>query len=119
VGRKAVYDTVGSAMIAVAKSRQARRVEDLKREEEWAQEKELLLQQRKEECEMARIKRKNELVKKLPRNQALWREVVYLMTEMSKLQKEERLWKEAQEKQQQEDETMEQRAEKRSGQQVE
>jgi hypothetical protein len=118
--RKAVYDTVGAAMTAVATSRDARFVEDSKREDRWAREKEVLLQQRKEECEMERIKRKNELVKKLPRNQALWREVVYLMTEMSKLQKEERMWKEAQEnivkrqeefaiieqRQQHEDETM-------------
>lgn len=107
--RKAVYDCISVAMHSVQLNRQARRVQEMEREQQWESERELAReQQRQEEMrlaerqaqerELARIKRKAELAKKLPRNQALWREMVYLMTEISKLEKEERLWNEAQDK---------------------
>jgi hypothetical protein len=55
-----------------------------------------LLQQQEDECrQLERSRQKAELKKKLPRNQELWREVAYLMTEISKLSKEERLWQQA------------------------
>ena len=107
--RKAVYDGIHAAMAAVDEARTARRVVEVQREAEWAAARERAQQQKRQqqarraeqknqERAIQRAKRKSELVKKLPRNQELWREVVYLMTEMSKLQKEERLWKEAKER---------------------
>jgi len=97
--RKAVYDSVGAAIQAATQSRQARKPAqetaklqwDKEREEEQRRQEEYLASSRK----IQREKRIRELKKKSPRNQELWREVAYLMTEMGKLEKEERLWKEA------------------------
>jgi hypothetical protein len=107
--RKAVYDCVGAAMTAVVSAREARRpaelayLESVEEAKQTALQHEKLLTERMAEqieqmAAMERAKRLREAVKKLPRNQELWREVVYLMTEMSKLQKEERLWKESAER---------------------
>ena len=108
--RKAVFDCIRQARVAVAQNRQEhRRPAEQQREQQWAQDKQRREQAKQEQAQRAAVqqeqerdlrrqKRKNELVKKFPRNQEMWREVVYLMTEMSKLQKEERLWKEAKEK---------------------
>lgn len=104
--RKLVMSSMGAAMNAVAESRAARAVRDAERQEERAQEKEKEAKRQEEETvrmeevrqrerEILRNKQKNELIKKLPKNQELWREIVYLMTEISKLQKEEKMWKEA------------------------
>lgn len=105
--RKAVYDSVGAAMRAVAACREARKPVEQEREAVWAAErleKEQALknqvaaaaEQEEELKQMDRLTAKHELKKKLPKNQELWREVAYLMTELSKLQKEERLWRQAQ-----------------------
>lgn len=108
VCRKTVYDCAGDAMAAVRQSRHERRTLDQEREWEWERQREMqqqqaqlqaarALEEKQQQAQRERLARKKELIKKHPRNQALWREVVYLMTEMSKLEKEERLWKEAQE----------------------
>lgn len=107
-GRKAVYDSIGSAMVAVAQSRAARKETEKEREREWAEKqaaeeeaaaKDRARQEEREALkrDVERMKRKRELKKKLPRNQEYWREVAYLMTEVAKLEKEERLWKDAEE----------------------
>ncbi|GAX10265.1 hypothetical protein FisN_3Lh467 [Fistulifera solaris] len=101
--RKTVMASIGAAMQAVSASREKR---DAQRREELQQEKEKELKRqevekarseevRERELEIARNKQKQELIKKLPKNQELWREIVYLMTEISKLQKEEKSWKDA------------------------
>lgn len=102
--RKAVYDSVGAACSAVAASRETTRAAaDAAREVEWREQRELMNEQRKrvletaaqrqaEAIEAAKQQRKRELQKKLPANQELWREVAYLMTELTKLSQEERQW---------------------------
>jgi len=107
--RKAVYDGIGAAMVAAEESRHNRGIANLERERMWQQRRELELEREREESEarqqeqvkwkeMARAKRKRELKKKLPRNQELWREIAYLMSELPKLEKEERMWIGAQSK---------------------
>jgi hypothetical protein len=104
--RKAVYDGVSAAMRAAQASRVTRHTVDQEREAAWRQdaadkaERErdsaAQLQQQEDECHTFELSRqKAELKNKLPRNQELWREVAYLMTEISKLAKEERLWQQA------------------------
>jgi hypothetical protein len=104
--RKAVYDGVSAAMRAAQASRAIRYTADQQREAAWRQDaadkadrerdSAALLQQQEDECHKLELSRqKAELKKKLPRNQELWREVAYLMTEISKLSKEERLWQQA------------------------
>jgi hypothetical protein len=54
------------------------------------------LQQQEDECHTLELSRQQaELKRKLPRNQELWRKVACLMTEISKLTEEERLWQQA------------------------
>lgn len=88
--RKFVWDCISAACSAVERSRLQRAEKDAVREEQWAKEKvanEIAQQER----------HKTEAIKKHPKNQAMWREVVYLMTEISKLQKEARSLTEAKE----------------------
>jgi hypothetical protein len=112
VCRRALY---ASAECAIGKAREARfdRQEeqterDAIREEERRQasekrrvEKEAARQRRHEEWAVARAaekeRRKRELKKKLPQNIELWREVAMFMTELTKLEKEECLWKDMEE----------------------
>jgi hypothetical protein len=104
--RKAVYDGVSAAMRAAQASRVIRFAADQQREAAWRQDaadkadrerdSAEQLQQQEDECHKLELSRqKADLKKKLPRNQELWREVAYLMTEISKLSKEERLWQQA------------------------
>jgi flagellar biosynthesis GTPase FlhF len=104
-----------SAECAIGKAREARferqkeqAERDAIREEERRQasekrriEKDAARQHRHEERAAARVvekeRRKREFKKKLPQNIELWREVAMLMTELTKLEKEERLWKETEE----------------------
>lgn len=106
--RKAVFDGIRHARQAVAQSRQDRFPAEQQRQAAWAQEKQRQRQARHEQAQRLaaqqeqernwqRQQRKNELIKTWPRNQAMWREVVDLMNDLAKLQKEERLWKEARE----------------------
>jgi hypothetical protein len=102
--RKAVYSGIGAACAAVQQSRQERAPCDQAREQQWQREMEqrqaaiaqerqkqeaLLRQQRQE----AMRKRKCDWQKKLPANQDVWREVAYLMTELTKLSHEEQQWR--------------------------
>lgn len=104
--RHTLYESLSATRKAIQESRAHRNVQNEKREQMWAAERERIKQRQLEEQarydaeaermrEMNRLKKKRELKKKFPQNQELWREVAYLMTEMGKLQKEERLWKEA------------------------
>lgn len=104
--RKFIFDRVGVAMIAVKESRDARLEVEATREKKWAdelerekQEKMERMEQRRQEeeklREISRKSRKRELRKKFPRNLELVREQAYLMTELNKLEREEKVWKEA------------------------
>lgn len=102
--RKTVYSGIGAACAAVRKSRQSRAIKDREREIIWKKEAEerqaaeLEKQQKNQEIidneyrEALRQRQRN-LQKKLPANQEVWREVAYLMTELTKLSNEERQWR--------------------------
>jgi flagellar biosynthesis GTPase FlhF len=110
--RRALYQ---SAQCAIGKAREARleheeeqareaatREEEKRRaDEERRAEKDAARQRRREEWTVAKAvekeRRKRELKKKLPQNVELWREVAMFMTELTKLEKEEQLWKEMEE----------------------
>lgn len=101
--RKAVYSGIGAACAAVEKSRQSRAVQDREREMKWQkqiEERKALEEEKRlkhqeiidHEYREARRQRQRDLQKKLPANQEVWREVAYLMTELTKLSNEERQW---------------------------
>jgi len=104
--RKAVYDSVGAAMRAAATSRLARILVEQERAVDWYEQEQARVaeqavahaavqQEQKALRQAAAVTAAHERKKKFPRNQELWREVAYLMTELSKLQKEERSWQAA------------------------
>ena len=109
-GRTAVNKSLGAAALAVRQSRAARRIIEQQREETWAQERRVQREERRKDRakeverlrseaakakELQKLKDKREQKKKFGPNQDLWREVAYLMTESSKLEREGRLWREA------------------------
>ena len=109
-GRAAVCKSLGAAVLAVQKCRGERRIVEQTREETWAEERRVKRLERQVERtneqerlnsetakaeEVQKLKEKRELKKKFGPNQELWREVAYLMTESSKLDRERRLWQEA------------------------
>ena len=93
--RKEVYD---SLRVAVEAAQNSRRERQKAREELYQklQQRDALAQEEWNSVqEMNRQKRLTQLRKHFPRNQELWREVAFLITETSKLQQEERLWNQA------------------------
>ena len=109
-GRAAVNKSLGAAVLAARQSRSERRLAELEREKIWAEERRCKRDERQEERnkeqehlqsettkaeEIQKLKEKRELKKKFAPNQELWREVAYLMTESSKLDRESRLWQQA------------------------
>ena len=102
--RKAVYTGIGAACAAVQQSRDKRARNDQAREHQWQleieQKKAVLAQEHRKHTEALRqqredeaLKRKCDAQKKLPANQDVWREVAYLMTELTKLSQEEQQWR--------------------------
>ena len=107
--RCALYESAERAIVKAREARTVREEEQARKtaieEEERRQakeerriEKEADRQRRHEERAVVKAaekeRRKRELKKKLPHNVELWREVALFMTELAKLEKEERLWKE-------------------------
>ena len=107
--RRALYESGERAIVKAREARMVRQEDEAKqnaiRQEEKRQakeqrrvEKEAARQLRREERADARAaekeRRKRECKKKLPMNVELWGEVALLMTELTKLEKEERVWKE-------------------------
>jgi hypothetical protein len=102
--RKTVYSGIGAACAAVRKSRQSRAKQDREREMIWQKEAEerRAVEQAQRQKQQAIIdneyrealrQRQRDLQKQLPANQEVWREVAYLMTELTKLSNEERQWR--------------------------
>ncbi|KAL7563112.1 hypothetical protein ACA910_012296 [Epithemia clementina (nom. ined.)] len=86
--RQALYEATAMARQAAQAARQERYKQQALADE----------RARKQEEEYRALKRlscQRELKKKYPPNQEMWREVAYLMTELQKLEKEERVWKQA------------------------
>jgi hypothetical protein len=78
------------AAIQQEEKRQAREI----RKQEKEQEREIRAQKRAVERAAERERRKRELKKKHPQNVELWREVALLQSELTKIEKEEKMWKE-------------------------
>jgi hypothetical protein len=108
--RQMVYEGIGSAIQHAHQARlnrqacaqelcqqeiQQRALAKKQRLEQEQQERrrQLLLEQ--QELDLEQSNRLKLLKRQYPRNQSLWREVVQLMTSKSKLEKEERLWQQA------------------------
>lgn len=107
--RRALYECGERAITATCEARLVRQEEEKKqkaiREEEKRKakeqrhiEKEAVRKIRQEERAVAQAeekeRRKRELKKKLPQNVELWREVALFQSELTQLEKEERMWKE-------------------------
>jgi hypothetical protein len=105
-----VLSSVGAAILQVQQARQTRfqvqqeRQLGLEQERQAAQEARILDKEQErqrllEEKKQRQLTKQAQTLKSIqrqhPRNQDLWREVAFLMTEKSKLEKEERLWKQA------------------------
>jgi hypothetical protein len=93
--RRTIYKAIQAARLAVKVSQEERRGVEEEREKQWQEEHNKRLVELEQLKELQRLSRKRECTKRLPRNQELWRETAFLMTALSKLQKEEKLWKQA------------------------
>jgi hypothetical protein len=108
--RRAIYEAAESSIRSVREARVMREEEQVERDRAWEEERRHMKEQRRLEKEEAKRIRREErskakalkkertrldMKKKLPKNMELWREVAFLMTELTNLQKEERMWKEA------------------------
>jgi hypothetical protein len=100
-----VYNLVGESIQAARENRFLRELQEADRQAQWEQaaaqqeaESKAQEDQKKKEDdrlrELEQAMKLRELKKQWPRNQEAWREVAHLMTELSKMQKEERMWKE-------------------------
>lgn len=108
--RRAIYECGESAIVAARAARLNREAEEKKRQEQVKKEqeetRERLRIERQEELQRRRLQRvedrkiekerkRQEMKKQLPRNTEMWREVAFLMTEIAKIKKEQRMWMEA------------------------
>lgn len=109
-GRVLVGSCIAKAIKAATASRLERHVFDRQREQMWTDERRAkrdenrkaraqAAESRREsevkKLELQTLKEKREAQKKFLPNQELWREVAFLMTESSKLERECQLWKQA------------------------
>jgi hypothetical protein len=113
--RKLVFTSLPTLQQAVAESRSHRGIGDAQREVQWQHEHAQQAEQRQRDLQTARdqrrLERKRELQKKLVANQQLWREIAYLQTQLTKLHQEERMWQNAKQTLQQEQQILLQKQE--------
>jgi hypothetical protein len=108
--RRAIYESVESAIVAARVARLQREANEKARQEQIQQDreatKERLRLKREEEARQRKVQRAEdrkatkelerlEMKKTLPKNTEMWREVAFLMTELAKIKKEKRMWMEA------------------------
>lgn len=108
--RRLVRKSVANAITAVAANRESRGQQQAKRRQIHATEilqaresrkQELIathkqqVQEQKRLREVARLEKRRQIQQQLPKNQKLWKEVVFLTSSISQLEKEERLWAQA------------------------
>ena len=80
--------------LGMKKVREEQRVEEKERLiVEKSEEKKLKAEEKIQEQIIERERRRKERKKNYPRNKELWREVMVLMTDLSRLEKEEKMWK--------------------------
>ena len=105
--RRAIYECVESGIVCARAARLKREAEERQHQLRLALEREEELERRRvereEELQRRRMLRaelekeanertKHEMKKKLPKNVEMWKEVAFLMTELAKIRKEERMW---------------------------
>ena len=111
--RRAIYECVESGIVSARAARLKHEAEENQRQERLQLEREQAKEERRieraEELLRRRLQRsdarqeeqqrkKREIKKKLPKNVEMWQEVAFLMTELAKIRKEERMWLEAEQK---------------------
>lgn len=107
--RRAIYECVESGIVSARAARLKREAEEKQHQERLKLEHEEYMErlrvEREEELNRRRLRReelqkaakertKHEMKKKLPKNVEMWQEVAFLMTELAKIRKEERMWAE-------------------------
>ena len=105
--RRKIRHAVGQAIVAVQKSRGQRHDHQRQRRMEQAEERrrqrqiqmeqkalqrQLKQQEHLRQKEAERKERQKQMQRKYPRNQELWKEVVFLTSSITQLEKEERMW---------------------------
>jgi molybdopterin converting factor small subunit len=105
--RRIIFQCVNSSIMAAKESRckcedialhriemiqKMKQEEKLLRRKERLKDREKLKQQRLENQKQERERLKLEMKKRLPKNLEMWQEVAFLMTELAKMRKEEKLW---------------------------
>ncbi|KAL3909415.1 MAG: hypothetical protein SGILL_008097 [Bacillariaceae sp.] len=108
--RRLVRQSMSEAISAVNQNRQGRVMQQAERRRVRALEvvqareirkqgrlaaQELELQDLQRQQENSRAKKKQTLIRSLPKNQELWKEVVFLTSSIARLEKEQRLWVQA------------------------
>jgi hypothetical protein len=108
--RRLVRQSVANAIAAVAANREKRVQQQVERRKmkslemqqaresrklEMIEEHKRKVQEQKRLREIAKMEKKNKIKQQLPKNQTLWKEVVYLTSSISQLEKEGRLWVQA------------------------
>jgi len=113
--RRAVYESIENGIVVARAARLKRESEERERRRRIKHERKISRKQRrkenrlkvKEEIKRLRLERaehrksqkerkREEMKKQLPKNMKLWQEVAFLMTELAKVKKEERMWLEVQ-----------------------
>jgi hypothetical protein len=109
-GRKYIYNSIGYAIIASEKSRLQRTQRNREVEGHWKREEAERIAKEKRQIaeekarqkvervklrELQRLKKQRELKKKHPQNFEIWKEVAFLMSELTQLQQDESKWEQA------------------------
>lgn len=113
-GRRLIRQSIRNALEAVQVSRQSRmknqivrrqealeiaRQERSEKLQERARQRQINLEKQREEAQQAREHRFRTLQRQYPRNKDLWKEIVVLTRSRTQLEKEERMWKNAKDQQ--------------------
>jgi hypothetical protein len=111
--RVAIYESVECGIVSARAARLKREAEEQQRQERTRRDREIAKEKRRiereEELEQRRLSRiqernekrertKLEMKKNLPKNVEMWQEVAFLMTELAKIRKEEKMWMETEQK---------------------
>ncbi|KAL3897630.1 MAG: hypothetical protein SGARI_006873 [Bacillariaceae sp.] len=108
--RRLVRQSISSAISAVKENRQERNKQQEERrrlhvaevqkareqqKQERLQAQQLELKELQRQQGMSRAQKKQTMIRSLPKNQELWKEVVFLTSSITQLEKEQRLWVQA------------------------
>mmetsp|Transcript_26116 Transcript_26116/g.39521 ORF Transcript_26116/g.39521 Transcript_26116/m.39521 type:complete len:355 (+) Transcript_26116:89-1153(+) len=100
--RRAVYESVENGIVAAREVRIKREIEEKEHRRLMEERQRLEKEEKRVELQREHAKRLQErkdmkqleMKKQLPKNMAMWQEVAFLMTELAKMKKEEKMWNE-------------------------